>query len=233
MNTFSIIIPVYNEQDNIYNLILEIKKELSNLYKYEIIIVDDSSTDQTQSTLAKLNKEFSVNIILNKINEGQSKSILNGIMHAKNDIIITIDGDGQNNPRDIKNLINTFLTKKYDLVAGIRKKRKDNYIKKISSKIANYIRAKYLDDNCSDTGCALKIFNKEIFLEFPFFDGIHRFLPALFRGFGYKIFFVDVDHRFRMSGKSKYGTINRLFKGIKDMFYVKKLIKLKSTKIRK
>jgi len=225
VNTFSIIIPVYNEQDNIYNLILEIKKELSNLYKYEIIIVDDSSTDQTQSTLAKLNKEFSVNIILNKINEGQSKSILNGIMHAKNDIIITIDGDGQNNPRDIKNLINTFLTKKYDLVAGIRKKRKDNYIKKISSKIANYIRAKYLDDNCSDTGCALKIFNKEIFLEFPFFDGIHRFLPALFKGYGYKTYFINVDHRPRKEGKSNYGTIDRLYRGIIDIIKVRKIIK--------
>jgi len=227
VNTFSIIIPVYNEQDNIYNLILEIKKELSNLYKYEIIIVDDSSTDQTQSTLAKLNKEFSVNIILNKINEGQSKSILNGIMHAKNDIIITIDGDGQNNPRDIKNLINTFLTKKYDLVAGIRKKRKDNYIKKISSKIANYIRAKYLDDNCSDTGCALKIFNKEIFLEFPFFDGIHRFLPALFKGFGYRTTFVEVNHRPRLKGITKYGTTKRLIKGIFDIIRVKKMLRKK------
>ena len=118
-----------------------------------------------------------------------------------------------------------ILNNDIQLVGGIRINRQDNTIKIISSKIANYIRKMILKDNCKDTGCSLKVFNKKIFLTFPYFDGIHRFLPALFIGFGYKTFFIDVNHRKRKYGVSKYGTINRLFKGIRDLYKVKKIIK--------
>ena len=110
------------------------------------------------------------------------------------------------------------------LVGGIRLKRKDNLIKKISSKIANSVRSKFLNDGCVDTGCSLKVFDKNIFLNFEFFDGIHRFIPALFSGFGYKTFFINVDHRKRKYGRSKYGTLSRLINGLRDMIKVKKMI---------
>ena len=110
------------------------------------------------------------------------------------------------------------------MVGGIRKKRQDSFIKILSSKIANYIRSKILNDNCKDTGCSLKVFSKNIFLEFPYFDGIHRFLPALFKGYGHKTDFINVNHRVRKYGKSKYGTIDRLFRGIRDIIKVKNII---------
>ena len=111
------------------------------------------------------------------------------------------------------------------LVGGIRINRKDSYIKKISSKIANSIRAYILSDGCKDTGCSLKVFDKKIFLEFPFFNGIHRFLPALFNGYGYKTKFIDVSHRERKYGKSNYGILERLVYGVKDIIFVWKKIK--------
>ena len=137
-----------------------------------------------------------------------------------------MDSDGQNNPIDIPNLLNNFFAENnVSLISGIRYKRKDNFIKIASSKIANKVRSYILNDNCSDTGCSLKVFDKNKFLEFPFFDGIHRFLPALFNGYGYKVLFINVEHRARMSGKSKYGTIDRLFKGIFDLIKVNNIIK--------
>ena len=113
------------------------------------------------------------------------------------------------------------------LIGGIRRNRKDNFTKIISSKIANSIRSRILNDECIDTGCALKIFDKKIFLSFPFFDGVHRFLPALFKGYGYETLFIDVNHRKRNHGISKYGTMNRLFAGIRDIIKVKKILKTK------
>ena len=124
------------------------------------------------------------------------------------------------------NSIPKYLSnKETKLVGGIRIKRKDNLIKKISSKIANNVRSKILKDNCQDTGCSLKVFDKEIFILFPYFDWIHRFLPALFTGYGYKTLFINVNHRKRKFGISKYGTMNRLFKGIRDIIRVKKIIR--------
>ena len=156
----------------------------------------------------------------------QSKSLLTGIKSANFNDIVTIDGDGQNNPKDILNLTNIyFLNQNLNLVGGIRKNRKDNFTKIISSKIANKVRGFILKDNCKDTGCSLKIFNKSVFLSFPFFDGIHRFLPALFAGYGKKMIFIDVDHRHRGSGVSKYDTFGRLFKGIRDIIKVVIILK--------
>ena len=227
MNKISIIIPVYNESNCISLLIDEIVSALKSYIEYEIIVVNDASTDDTLIVLKEIN--HNLKIISNKNNIGQSNSILNGIKHSSYNTIVTLDGDGQNNPADILRLVNIYFEQNYNLVSGIRIKRKDSKIKIISSKIANYVRSKYLNDECKDTGCALKVFEKKIFLEFPFFNGIHRFLPALFKGYGYSIKYLEVDHRPRLSGVSKYGTVNRLFRGIRDMFYVKKIIRNKSS----
>ena len=221
---FSLIIPCFNEEKNIDKLLSEIKINLSN-YKYEIIIIDDKSTDKS---LAKLENSYLSNlkVIKNPKNMGQSFSIYAGIKEAITDTIITIDCDGQNNPEDIPRLYQIYKNNKnIDLVSGIRVKRKDNLIKKNSSKIANYIRNIFFKDNCRDTGCSLKVFNKKIFLIFPYFDGIHRFIPSLYAGINKEIIYVDVDHRLRIFGKSKYGTLGRLFRGIRDMIKVYKLIK--------
>ena len=120
--------------------------------------------------------------------------------------------------------MDAYKKKNLKLIGGIRENRKDNYVKIISSKIANKIRQYLLNDNCKDTGCGLKIFDRNIFLLFPYFNGIHRFLPALFKGYGHKTDFINVNHRVRKYGKSKYGTIDRLFRGIRDIIKVKNII---------
>lgn len=222
---FSIIIPAYNEAENLPILIEEIDKSLSKYNNFEIVIVNDASTDNTINVIKSINHS-KINFINNTNNKGQSFSIHKGVKLAKYNTIITIDADGQNDPLDISFLLEKYLSnKETKLVGGIRIKRKDNLIKKISSKIANNVRSKILKDNCQDTGCSLKVFDKEIFISFPFFDGIHRFLPALFKGYGYKTLFINVNHRKRKFGISKYGTMNRLFKGIRDIIRVKKIIR--------
>ena len=224
---FSLVIPLYNESRNIKFLLNEITSNLINYKNYEIILINDASIDDTSHVINSLSLN-NIKIITNKENKGQSFSIHEGIKNSSHNIIVTLDGDGQNDPADISKLYELyFFHKDVKLVGGIRRNRKDNYTKIISSKIANFIRSRILRDECEDTGCALKVFDKTIFLSFPFFDGVHRFLPALFKGYGHKTLFVDVNHRKRNHGKSKYGTMNRLFAGIRDIVKVNKILKTK------
>ena len=196
--------------------------------KYEIIFVDDASTDGSKVILNKLCENKLIRLITHEKKSGQSQSILTGAKQAKFDTIVTLDGDGQNNPSDILKLLKIYFSpNNYSLVGGIRVKRMDNTIKIISSKIANKIRSYVLNDDCLDTGCSLKVFNKKIFLHLPFFDGMHRFLPALYKGYGYRTCFIPVDHRHRIYGKSNYGIKDRLFKGLYDLIRVKILLKTK------
>lgn len=227
MNNFSVIIPVYNEEKNIGVLLDELGDILGSNYEYEIIVVDDKSTDGTVAeVIKKMNSNKKIKIKYHSINLGQSYCILTGAKQSIYHTLITMDGDGQNNPKDIPILLKKFFSNKnIKLLGGIRKKRKDTFSKKIASFCANKIRKKILNDNCDDTGCSLKIFDKNIFIQMPFFDGIHRFLPALFKGFGHKTLFIDVDHRKRLYGVSKYSNTKRLFRGIRDLFIVKKIIK--------
>ena len=231
MPDFSIVIPVYNESTNIEKLVPEIIHSLTKYQKYELILINDGSSDNTLEVIEKITKNYSLLLINNETNKGQSFSIWTGIKKSNYNTIVTLDGDGQNNPNDIPKLLDEYFSKKlYSLIGGIRKNRKDNFLKLISSKIANQIRSFILKDNCVDTGCSLKVFDKEIFLSFPFFDGLHRFLPALYNGYGYKTNFVNVDHRPRVKGYSKYGTLDRLFKGIIDIIKVKKIIRKQKDK---
>lgn len=224
MKPISIIIPVYNEQESIVDLIYELNNELQNKLIYEIIIVNDGSTDSTYEYLSKI-KNINFKIINNSENFGQSKSIHNGIANSKYDSIVTLDGDGQNIPGDIIKICRKFFeSSEIKLVSGIRVNRKDNIIKRTSSKIANMIRNLILNDKCTDTGCSLKIFDKKIFLSFYFFDGIHRFIPAFFVRNNYKVLYVNVGHRHRLKGESKYGTKDRLTKGIIDLIKVRKIL---------
>ena len=228
---FSIVIPIFNEAQNLIKLVDEISSVLKHVKSYEIILVNDASNDNTLEVFKNILIIQNIKILSNKINKGQSYSIYKGVKEASFDTIITLDGDGQNNPEDIPSLLD-YYTSNEDifLVGGIRKKRRDSVIKIISSKIANKIRSKILNDNCVDTGCSLKVFSRSAFLSFPYFDGIHRFLPALFKGYEYKCYYLLVDHRVREKGISNYGTFDRLYRGIIDIIKVRKIIKEKKRK---
>ena len=229
---FSIIIPIFDEAQNIEPLVNEIFISLKDYSDFEVILVNDYSTDNTINKVNALKKKFNIFLINNPQNKGQSFCIHKGVLESKTNTIVTIDGDGQNNPFDIPKLLEIYFSnEEISLVGGIRVKRKDNLIKIISSKIANKIRSNILKDGCEDTGCSLKVFDKIVFLQFPFFNGIHRFLPALFTGYGYKTFFTAVDHRPRIRGYSKYRTLERLYRGIIDIIKVKKIIKERKIKI--
>ena len=227
MNKISLIIPIYNEEENINLLYKEIENTDVFSKLNEIIYIDDCSNDSSKSEISKLkNINKKIKLFSHEKNLGQSRCLLTGANNTENDILITIDADCQNNPNDIGKLLNVYLSEKeIKLVGGIRRIRKDNIIKKISSKIANFVRRIYLNDECEDTGCSLKVFDRSLFIKLPFFDGIHRFLPALYKFKGSKNVFIDVDHRKRLNGISKYGFKNRFYQGIRDMLKVKRIIR--------
>ncbi len=226
---FTIVVPLYNEAENVENLINEIYFVFKD-YKpieYEIILVNDASNDNTSEILNSLEKKYqNLKTLNNKKNVGQSFSLIKGIKSSKFNTIVTLDGDCQNNPADIPKLLKKYNSDNdIGLVGGLRLKRKDTIIKKISSKIANKVRKIILNDKCDDTGCSLKVFDKKIFIKLPEFEGLHRFMPALFNGYGCKTFFIPVDHRARLFGKSNYGTFGRLYRGIIDIIRVLKILK--------
>tara|TARA_Y100000588_G_scaffold387440_1_gene485182 strand:- start:37 stop:726 length:690 start_codon:yes stop_codon:yes gene_type:complete len=224
-NSASIIIPIFNEEENILILLKEIQLTCNFFNYYEIIIVDDKSNDD--SVIKILQKKINnLNLLKNNKNMGQSYCLYKGVKEAKFETIVTLDGDLQNDPKDIKTLFDEYLkNNNTKLVSGIRKKRKDSIIKIISSKIANNVRSYILKDGCEDTGCSLKVFDKKTFLNIPFFNGIHRFIPAFFVAMKKKVVYVNVNHRPRRFGNSNYSTVDRLFIGIADIYRVKKMIK--------
>lgn len=222
INNISIVIPVLNEERNIINLITEIKKNLEKKIKYEIIIVDDGSSDNTHNVLLKyLKKNKKVLVFKHKKNYGQSVSLRTGIMQTSSNYIVTLDGDGQNDPRDILKLLKNFETnKEFMMVIGNRVKRIDNFARRLASRAAFKIRKFILKDETPDTGCAIKVFKKEDFLKLPFFNHIHRFLPFLFNSFKGKVISIQVNHRARINGYSKYSNFQRFLVGISDIFGV-------------
>ena len=220
----SIIIPVYNEVDNVEALYLEIATALPD-YQLDVIFVDDGSTDGTVQRLQLLAKKHDdLRILCHKNNYGQSAALLTGAKAARYPMLLTMDGDGQNDPADIKSLF-AQLNDMNTVVLGNRKKRDDNNLRKLSSKIGNGIRRWLLDDECPDTGCSLKLFPRDAFLALPHFNHMHRFLPALFKRAGFKLVNVQVNHRPRYFGVSKYGVMNRLFVGIHDLIGMRWLLK--------
>lgn len=221
----SIVIPVHNEEENIPSLISEIHLALNGLSEFEIIYVDDGSTDGTPNQLSKARATYPRLRALRHLSRcGQSAALASGVAAARYRWIVTLDGDGQNDPRDIRALLaaagETESTTTPDLIAGIRRRRHDSSVRRLSSRIANSVRRRLLLDETVDTGCGLKAFRREDFLALPYFDHMHRFLPALFLRAGGKIVPVAVSHRPRLRGQSKYGMHNRLWVGIVDLFGV-------------
>ena len=223
----SIVVPVHNENENLRSLIEEIESAVVGLGEHEIVYVDDGSSDDTLSRLVALKASFPALRVLHHIRCcGQSTALRTGIKAAKGEVIVTLDGDGQNDPANIPAMLEAWRElKKADqgrgaLIAGYRRNRKDTGWRKFSSRFANRIRAGLLGDATPDTGCGLKLFDRYLFLELPYFDHMHRFLPALAQRAGAKVVSVEVNHRPRTLGVSKYGTWHRLWVGIWDLMGV-------------
>ena len=226
----SIVVPVRNEADNIAPLIAEIAAALDGRWAYEIIYVNDGSADATAERLAAAMTERSnLRQLRHATSTGQSAAVRSGVRAARGVIVATLDGDGQNNPAFLPDLIATLEKggARVGLVAGQRVGRKDTGFKKLQSRVANAVRSAILHDGTRDTGCGLKAFRREVFLKMPYFDGLHRFLPALMRREGYEIAYVDVIDRPRHAGVSNYGFFDRLWIGILDLFGVWWLIRRK------
>ena len=212
----SVVVPLMNEEDNIKYLIEEIDKALKD-YDYELILVDDGSTDNTVEEIKKHMNNKTKLVLLNR-NYGQTSAMAAGIEVASGDIIVTIDGDLQNDPRDIPMMIEK-LNEGYDVVAGIRAKRKDEPFRKFLSKIANKIIRKVTNVHITDYGCTLKVFRSDVAKNLGLYGELHRFIPILASMYGAKITEVPVRHHERKYGKSKYG-FNRTFKVISDLMYL-------------
>tara|TARA_B100000886_G_scaffold330722_2_gene281447 strand:+ start:817 stop:1521 length:705 start_codon:yes stop_codon:yes gene_type:complete len=222
MKKFSIIIPIFNEEDSILKLLRELYREFKEK-NIEILVVDDGSTDNFKNRIELFQER--IRIISHKKNLGKCRAMLTGVENADSKLIGIIDGDGQNPPKDLKKLFNFWGSidskdKDFFLVCGNRKIRQDTLIKKVSSKYANYVRKMILKDECDDTACALKIFRKTDYLNLPYFKNMHRFLPSLFKMKGGKIFNIKVNDRQRFGGRSKYNFNNRFWVGIRDLLKV-------------
>lgn len=214
----SIIIPVHNEEGSISKLVHEIQKIAWHNYgkNWEVIIVDDASDDNTQKIISKLGR---VHVIRLLTQQGQSIALQRGVKKSIGDVIVTIDGDGQNDPRDIPKMVQK-LQQGYDVVCGWRYDRQDSYNRRFSSRIAQIARKIVLSDSTQDAGCGLKVFKRKCFENFPIQSGYHRFLPWVMRRRGYKTIDVKVAHNTRKSGTSKYG-IKRYINGLVDLLIIR------------
>ncbi|WP_341704962.1 glycosyltransferase family 2 protein [Ferrovibrio sp.] len=221
----SVVIPVHNEADNIRSLLDEICAALRGRLNFEIVAVDDVSTDATPAILAAARQQMpELRPLRHRRNAGQSMAVLSGVRAARAPVIVTLDGDGQNDPADIPALWDALMAAPDGgaglLLAGHRVKRRDSQVKRLSSRIANGVRSRLLGDATPDTGCGLKMLHRDLFLRLPAFDHMHRFLPALVLRAGGAVRSVPVNHRPRGGGASHYGTWGRLKAGIVDLLGV-------------
>ena len=228
---YSIVVPCFNEQDNIIALAEEILATTGADPAFELIVVDDCSTDETRARLAAARPTLAgpLRIVAHRVNSGQSAAICSGVDAARGEWIVTLDGDGQNDPADIPTLIRVLEAASpaagQPIICGHRTTRRDTTVRRLSSRIANAVRGTLLRDETPDTGCGLKLIHREAFLRLPRFDHMHRFLPALVRRDGGSVISVPVGHRARLAGVSKYGIHNRLWVGIVDIVGVMWLVR--------
>lgn len=216
----SVVVPVFNERDNIGPLVAEIVAALRGTVAFEIVYVDDCSKDDSLDVLRDLKLTTpELRVIAHIRQSGQSTAIRNGVKAARGSWIATLDGDGQNDPADIPRLLarRAGAAPEIRLFAGWRVERKDSGSKRWASKIANGIRSRLLRDETPDTGCGIKLFERAVFLDLPYFDHMHRYLPALVKRAGWQSVSVPVNHRERSAGVSKYNNLGRAWVGLKDL----------------
>ncbi len=228
MPDLSVVVPVYNESGNVVSLLSEITAALRGKIDFEIVYVDDSSKDDTLSALKNAKSQFpELRVMRHLVQSGQSTAVRTGVKAARSHWIATLDGDGQNDPADIPKLLATrdSSPESIKLYAGWRVDRKDTGSKRWASRFANAIRGRLLRDETPDTGCGIKLFERSAFLDLPYFDHMHRFLPALMQRAGWQVKSVPVNHRARGTGTSKYNNFNRAVVGISDLRGVSWLIK--------
>lgn len=218
----SVVIPVCNEAENVVPLAREIHAALAGRLSFEVLFVDDGSTDDTAAEVLKVRAEVpQIRLLRHSRRSGQSAGVRSGVRAARAPWIATLDGDGQNDPADIPRLLAALHSQNGDgrlkLIMGNRTTRRDTWLRRLSSRIANGVRGGLLNDGTPDTGCGIKLFERQLFLELPHFDHMHRFLPALVQRAGQRVISVPVAHRSRLRGMSKYGLNNRLWVGIVDL----------------
>jgi dolichol-phosphate mannosyltransferase len=218
----SVVVPVKDEAGNVGPLAREIAAALAG-ERHEILFVDDGSTDGTDAALAALKSEIpQLRALRHSRNLGQSRGIRTGVRAARGDIIVTLDGDGQNDPADIPKLLAALRAEpQVAMVSGVRVKRQDSASRRWASRMGNGFRSTLLGDGASDTGCGLKAFRRAVFLDLPFFDHIHRFLIALVLREGWQVRYVPVNHRPRLTGASKYTNFGRLLVSVQDLLGVR------------
>ncbi|WP_084399257.1 glycosyltransferase family 2 protein [Henriciella aquimarina] len=226
---FSVVVPVHNESGNVESLVREIAAALDGR-AYEMIFVDDASTDDTRAVLAALKETYpALRVLSHRKNAGQSRAIRTGVRAAHGRVVGTLDGDGQNDPADLPDLYRALTRQdapeKLAMVMGRRTKRKDTAWKRFGSQFANAIRRRMLRDDCDDSGCGIKAVKREVFLSLPYFDHMHRYMPALIKAEGYSVEFMDVNHRERGAGRSKYTNFGRLWAALSDLRGVTWLIR--------
>jgi len=224
MTRVSIVIPARNEAGNILSLVDEIDRAMGDLAPFEIIVVDDGSTDAlVQVVTDRMAAMPHLRLIRHARSGGQSAAVHSGVLAATSPIILTLDGDGQNPPVELPKLAAPLLadtTGRVGLVAGQRVGRQDSWSKKLASRLANRLRNWLLRDGTRDTGCGLKGFRRDAFLSLPYFDHMHRYLPALFVRDGWQVVHVDVTHRARGAGRSNYSNLQRALVGVPDLLGV-------------
>jgi glycosyltransferase involved in cell wall biosynthesis len=216
----SVIVPVHDEEGAAPALAREIAAAFAGR-AFEIIFVDDASRDGTRAALQALAGEIpQLRVLGHRANAGQSRAIRSGVLAARGAVILTLDGDGQNDPADGPALVDALIAgpPELALVGGERVKRQDSAAKKLASRIGNGVRKRLLRDTANDTGCGLKAMRREAFLRLPYFDHIHRYLPALMLREGYRVEFRPVNHRHRQTGRSKYTNLGRLAASLSDLF---------------
>lgn len=219
----SVVVPVKDEVENAVPLLNEICAALRGKTSFEVLFIDDGSRDGTVAALLAAKAQSpELRVLRHRKNSGQSRAVRTGVIAARGRLVATLDGDGQNDPADIPNLLAVWSRTEagegeLGLVAGQRRKREDVWIKRFASRFGNGVRQWLLDDGTRDTGCGLKLFSRQAFLMLPYFDHIHRFMPALMLREGYRIAHSDVHHRPRSHGTSKYGTLDRALVSISDL----------------
>lgn len=218
---FSLVVPIYNEEENVQNLLAEVDEVLRAHGPFEAVLVDDGSKDASLARMREWKQQHGatwLRIVTLERNSGQSAAVMAGVEQARAAIVTTMDGDMQNDPRDLPAMVARVLAGECDAVVGVRRKRQDTWTRRVSSRIGNGVRNWLTGDRVTDAACGIKAIRREFWLRAPKFVGMHRFMATLVKYLGGTVVEVDVNHRPRAAGTAKYGIGNRIWKGLRDCF---------------